>query len=151
MKDVPSLSQCIIMKVEACRTWKIIWIIIWHPPYIFIVSSWINMNNIELHSYLRLDIRWKFKCDVRVNISQREQYGATVHLFIDTGRNLCKITSMPLTFTIDLGIIYRGLDSLFPFKSVSFSTAKPKLFHGVGGLRLPKVLKNMIWQCFSSV
>jgi hypothetical protein len=37
---------------------------------------------------------------------------------------------MPLTFTIDLGIIYRGLDSLFPFKSVSFSTAKPKLLHG---------------------
>jgi hypothetical protein len=37
---------------------------------------------------------------------------------------------MPLTFTIDLGIIYRGLDNLFPFKSLSFFTAKPKLFHG---------------------
>jgi hypothetical protein len=66
---------------------------------------------------------------VRVNTSQREQYGAIVHLFIGTGRSLCKITSMPLTFTIDLGIIFRGLDSLFPFKSVSFSTAKPKLLH----------------------
>jgi hypothetical protein len=39
---------------------------------------------------------------VRVNTSQREQYGATVHLFIGTGRNLCKITSMPLIFTVDL-------------------------------------------------
>jgi hypothetical protein len=66
---------------------------------------------------------------VRVNTSQREQYGATVHLFIDTGRSLCKITYMPLTFIIDLGIIYQGLDNLFPFKSVPFFTAKPKLLH----------------------
>jgi hypothetical protein len=88
------------------------------------------MSNIELHLYLRLDRRRKSRCDVRVNTSQRVQYGATVHLFIGTGRSLCKITFMPLTFTIDLGIIYRGLDNLFPFKSVSFSTAKAKLFHG---------------------
>jgi hypothetical protein len=33
--------------------------------------------------------------------NQREQYGATVHLFIGTGRSLCKVTSMLLTFTID--------------------------------------------------
>jgi hypothetical protein len=37
---------------------------------------------------------------------------------------------MPLTFTIDSGMIYQGLDSIFPFKSVSFSTANPKLSHG---------------------
>jgi hypothetical protein len=61
--------------------------------------------------------------------SHHEQYGATVHLFIDTGHSLCKITSMPLTFTIDLGIIYRGLDNIFSFKSVSFPIAKPKLLH----------------------
>jgi hypothetical protein len=66
---------------------------------------------------------------VLVITSQREQYGATVHLFIGTGRSLCKITSKPSTFVIDLRIIYRGLDSLFPFKSVSFSTVKPKLLH----------------------
>jgi hypothetical protein len=84
------------------------------------------MNNIELHLYLRLDRRQKSKCEVRVNTSQREQYGATVHLFIGTGRSLCKITYVPLTFIIDLGIIYQGLDSCFPFKSVSFFTAKPK-------------------------
>jgi hypothetical protein len=64
-----------------------------------------------------------------VNTGHREQYGVTVHLFIGTGRSLCGITFMPLTFTIDLGIIYRGLDNLFPFKSVSFSTAESKLFH----------------------
>jgi hypothetical protein len=40
------------------------------------------------------------------------------------------VTFMPLTSTIDLGIIYRGLDSLFPFNSVSFSIAEPKLFRG---------------------
>jgi hypothetical protein len=38
---------------------------------------------------------------VQVSTSQREQYGVTVHLFIGTGHSLCKITSMPLTFTID--------------------------------------------------
>jgi hypothetical protein len=50
-----------------------------------------------------------------------------VHLFIGTGRNLCKITFMPFMFTIDLRTIYRGLDSLFLFKSVPFSAAEPKL------------------------
>jgi hypothetical protein len=88
------------------------------------------MNNIEIYLYLRLDGRQKSKCDARVNTSQHEQYDVTDHLFIGTRRSLCTITFMPLTFTIDLGIIYRGLDNLFPFKSVSFSTAKPKLFHG---------------------
>jgi hypothetical protein len=66
---------------------------------------------------------------VRVNTSPREQYGVTVHLFIGTGRSLCKITFMPFMFTIDLRTIYRGLDSLFPFKSVSFSAAKSKLLY----------------------
>jgi hypothetical protein len=86
-----------------------------------------NMNNIELHLYLRLDRRQKSKRDARVNTSQREQYGGTVHLFIGTGRSLCKITFMPFMFTIDLRIIYRGLDSIFLFKSVPFSAAEPKL------------------------
>jgi hypothetical protein len=85
------------------------------------------MNNIELHLYLRLDRRQKSKRDARVNTSQREQYGGTVHLFIGTGCSLCKITFMPFMFTIDLRIIYRGLDSIFLFKSVPFSAAEPKL------------------------
>jgi hypothetical protein len=54
-----------------------------------------------------------------VIISQREQYGATVHVFIGTGRSPDKITFMPLTFTVDHKASYRGLSSLFPFKSVS--------------------------------
>jgi hypothetical protein len=87
------------------------------------------MNIIVLHLYLRLDRRQKSKCDARMNTSQREQYDVTVHLLIGTRRSLCGITFMPLIFTIDLGVIYRGLDNIFPFKSVSFSTAEPKLFH----------------------
>jgi hypothetical protein len=34
---------------------------------------------------------------------------------------------MPFMFTVDLRTIYRGLDSLFLFKSVPFSADKPKL------------------------
>jgi hypothetical protein len=60
------------------------------------------MNNM----YLRLDRRQKSKSDARVNTSQREQYEGTVHLFIGTGRSLCKITFMPFMFTIDLRTIY---------------------------------------------
>jgi hypothetical protein len=86
-----------------------------------------NKNNIELHLYLRLDRKQKSKRDTRANTSQREQYGGTVHLFICTGHNLCKITFMPFMFTIDLRTIQRGLDSLFPFKLVPFSAAEPKL------------------------
>jgi hypothetical protein len=51
--------------------------------------------------------------------SQREQYGSTVHLFIGTGRSPCKITSRPFAFDNNSIVIYRGLNSLFLFKSVS--------------------------------
>ena len=59
--------------------------------------------------------------------SQREQYGSTVHLFIGTGRSPCKITPMPFTFGSNSIVIHRGLNSLFIFKSVSFSATTPKL------------------------
>ena len=59
--------------------------------------------------------------------SQLEQYGSTVQLFIGTGRSPCKITPMPFTCTNDSIVIHRGLNSLFPFKSVSFSAVMPKL------------------------
>ena len=36
--------------------------------------------------------------DTRAITIQREQYGATVHLFIGTGRSPSKSTFMPLTF-----------------------------------------------------
>ena len=50
--------------------------------------------------------------------SQREQYGDTVHLFIDKGHSPYKITFMPFTFDNNAIVIYRGLNSLFIFKSV---------------------------------
>jgi hypothetical protein len=59
--------------------------------------------------------------------SQCEQYRDTVHLFIGTGRNPCKITLMPFTFANDSIEIHRGLNSLFPFKSVPFSDITPKV------------------------
>jgi hypothetical protein len=59
--------------------------------------------------------------------SQREQYGNTVHLFIGMGRSPCKIAYMPFTFANDSIVIHRGLNSLFIFKSVSFSAIMPKL------------------------
>jgi hypothetical protein len=52
--------------------------------------------------------------------SQREQCGSTVHLFIGTGRSPCTITPMPFTFANDSIVIHRGLNGLFPFKSVPF-------------------------------
>jgi hypothetical protein len=58
--------------------------------------------------------------------SQREQYGSTIHLFIDTGCSPCKITPMPFTFANNSILIHRGLNSLFRFKSVSFSAITPK-------------------------
>jgi hypothetical protein len=59
--------------------------------------------------------------------SQREQYGSTVHLFIGTGHSPCKITPMLFTFANDSIVTHRGLNSLFLFKSVSFSAIVPKL------------------------
>jgi hypothetical protein len=50
--------------------------------------------------------------------SQREQYGSTVHLFIGTGRNPCKITLVPFTFINNSTVILQGLIWLFIFKSV---------------------------------
>jgi hypothetical protein len=59
--------------------------------------------------------------------SQREQYKSTVHLFIGMGRNPCKIAPMPFTFAYNSIAIHRGPNSLFIFKSVSFSAIMPKL------------------------
>jgi hypothetical protein len=59
--------------------------------------------------------------------SQREQYRSTVHLFIGTGHSPCKITPMPFTFANNSIIIHQGLNSLFLFKSVSFSANMLKL------------------------
>jgi hypothetical protein len=58
--------------------------------------------------------------------SQREQYRSTIHLFIGTGRNPFKITPMPFTFVNGSIVTHRVLNSLFLFKSVSFSAIMPK-------------------------
>jgi hypothetical protein len=76
------------------------------------------MNNSKLHLYLRLDRRCALKSDVRVNTSQREQYGITVHLFIGTERSPVEITFMSLITNYKRDINYHGLIGLFLFKSV---------------------------------
>jgi hypothetical protein len=59
--------------------------------------------------------------------NQRDQYRGTVHLFIGTAHSLYKITFMPFTFDNNSIVIYRGLNSLFIFKSVSSFATTPKL------------------------
>jgi hypothetical protein len=51
--------------------------------------------------------------------TQCEQYGVTVHLFIGTRCSPDKITSMPLTSTLNHNANYQGLSSLFSLRSVS--------------------------------
>jgi hypothetical protein len=83
----------------------------------------------------------KSKCPV-----PREQYGSTVHLFIDTGRSPCKITFRPFAFDNNSIVNHRGLNSLFLFKSVSFSPViMPKL--PCVQLRLCSILRS---PCVSS-
>jgi hypothetical protein len=73
--------------------------------------------------------------------SQHEQYGDTVHLFIDTGHSPYKITFMPFTFDNNSIVVYRGLNSLFIFKSVPLSAVTPKL--SCSHLRLCINLRNI--------
>jgi hypothetical protein len=78
--------------------------------------------------YLRLEKGKNTSVARRQIPSQREQYGSTVHLFIGTERSPCKITPMSFTFANNSISIRRGLNSLFIFKSVSFSVIMLKLF-----------------------
>jgi hypothetical protein len=88
---------------------------------------WKNRNDIKLQCTFGLREGKSTGVTQKQMPSQREQYGSTVHLFIGTGRNPCEITPMPFTFTNDSIVNHRGLNSLFPFKSVSFSSIVPKL------------------------
>ncbi len=77
------------------------------------------------------------KCDAKAKMSNpREQYWGTVHLFIGTGRSPCKITSRPFAFDNNSIVIYRGLDSLFLFKSVSsfLPSCRSFLAHSFGSV-----------------
>jgi hypothetical protein len=77
-----------------------------------------NINNIKLHFYLRLDRRQKSNCDVQANTSSREQYEVTVHLFIGMGCSPVEITFMPSTNNYKHDTNYHGLIGLFLFRSV---------------------------------
>ena len=86
-----------------------------------------NRNDIKLQMYLQLEGDESTSVTQKRMPNQREQYGGTVHLFIGTGHSLCKITPIPFTFGSNSIVIHRGLNSLFIFKSVSFSAITPKL------------------------
>jgi hypothetical protein len=93
----------------------------------------------------------KYKRDAQASTSQCEQYGGTVHLFVGTWRSLCKITFMPFMFTIDIRTIYRGLNSLFLFKSVPFLLLSQSfLAHsfGTGSTFIPTML-FILWTASS--
>ena len=91
-----------------------------------------NKNNIELHLYLRLDRRQKYKRDAQASTSQREQYRGTVHLFIGTRPSLCEITFMSFTIGYNHDTNYHGSIGLFIFKSV-----QPFVSRRVTMLKLP--------------
>jgi hypothetical protein len=80
--------------------------------------------------------------------SQREQYGSTLHLFIGTGRSPCKITSRPLAFDNNSIVIYRGLNSLFLFKSVPLFCHLAKL--PCAQLRLCSILRSLCVSSYSN-
>jgi hypothetical protein len=85
-------------------------------------------DNVELHLVPSAWQKTKVQAGRKKQMpSQPEQYGSTVHLFIGTGRSPCEITSMPFTIASDSKVNHRGLNSLFPFKSVPFSAVIPKL------------------------
>jgi hypothetical protein len=68
-----------------------------------------------------------------------------VHLFIGTGPSPCKITSRPFTFANNFKIIHRGLNSLFPFKSVPlFCRYAEAPLHVASALHQPSC-----YSCFS--
>jgi hypothetical protein len=93
--------------------------------------------------YLRLDGRQKYKCDAQMNTSQREQYEGYCSSIYKHRAHPVKITFMPFMFTIDIRIIYRGLESLFLFKSVPFLLlSRSFLAHsfGTGSTFVPTVL-----------
>jgi hypothetical protein len=93
--------------------------------YVLLLS--INRNIVELHVYLQLEGDDSTSVTQKRMPSQREQYGDTVHLFIGTGHNPCKITFMSFTLDNNSIVICRGLNSLFIFKLVSLFAVTPKL------------------------
>ena len=104
-----------------------------HKPLCIIINSFLY------YYYRKVEIISNYKCTFglleckstsvtqKSMPNQREQYRDTVHLFIGTGLSLCKFTFMSFIFTIYFQTTQWGLNSLFPFKSVPFSSIVPKL------------------------
>jgi hypothetical protein len=98
----------------------------------------INSSSLYYHEKIKIILTYSKGTSVmqKQMPSQREQYGSTVHLFIGTGHSPCKITSRPFTFVNNSIAIHRGLDSPFPFKSISFflSTCRSSLAYSFGSV-----------------
>jgi hypothetical protein len=93
----------------------------------YILLSCINKNNRWITNVPSTWRRWKYKRDAKVNAKSAWTVRGTVHLFIGTGHSPYKITFMPFTFGNNSIVVYRGLNSLFISKSVSFYATTPKL------------------------
>ena len=66
----------------------------------------------EVLPHIRLARRCKCRRAITI---QREQYDATVHIFIGTGRSRSKNTFMSLSSVYNYNTKYCGLNSLYPF------------------------------------
>jgi hypothetical protein len=86
---------------------------------------------------------------VRVNTSQCEQYGVTVHLFIGTGRSPVEITFISSITNYKRDTNYHGLIGLFLFKSqgVSLCRISPDCNFGVY-LRVVSACMSSCQRCF---
>jgi hypothetical protein len=83
--------------------------------------------------YLQLERKQKYKRDAKANAKST---WTVRELFIGMGRSPCKITSRPFAFDNNSIVIYRGLDSLFLFKSVSsfLPSCRSFLAHSFGSV-----------------
>jgi hypothetical protein len=92
---------------------------------ISILLTWRNRNDFKLQMYLRSWEKVKSTSVTQKPMpSQREQYGNTVHLFIDAGRSPRKITSVSITFYNNL---WKSVEVYIVFSSLSrFSFLLPR-------------------------
>ena len=67
-----------------------------------------SVNNIRITMVPLACQKVEEQSDAKAITIQREQYGATVYLFIGTGHSPDKIISMPLTFTLNHNASYQG-------------------------------------------
>jgi hypothetical protein len=74
---------------------------VYYYQLISISLLWKNRNDIKLQCTFGLREDKSTGVTEKQMLSQREQYGSTVHLFIGTGRSPCEITPMPFSFAND--------------------------------------------------